>query len=98
MLWKNFAFAALFAALTGCTTVQKIWQHPPADPLAAFQERAAKYNAVVTVPTFETTPEAVYTTADKTINDGNAALEGSGQVRTGADNLMNTIGDMDDIA
>ncbi len=98
MLWKNFAFVALLSALTGCTTIHKIWHRPPADPLAAFQERAAKYNAVVTVPTFETTPEAVYTTADKTINDGNAALDGIGQLRPSEVNFINTIRELDDIA
>ena len=97
MFWKNLIFVALLAPLTGCGTLQKIWHRPPADSLAAFQARAAKYHAVVTVPTFETTPEAVYTTADLTINGGNAALDSIGRLRPSEVNFYNTIRGLDDL-
>jgi Zn-dependent oligopeptidase len=96
MLWKKISFAALLA-LAGCGTMQKIVQRAPADPLAAFQQRAAKYNSVVTVPTFETTPDAVKATADKTIADGNAMLDGIGQLRLSEVNFANTFHQLDDI-
>jgi Zn-dependent oligopeptidase len=98
MIWKCFVFAALLSALTGCSTVEKIWHRPPADPLAAFQQRAAKYHSVVTLPDFETTPEAVKATVDQTIAEGNSALDGIGQLRASEVNFHNTIRQLDDIA
>jgi thimet oligopeptidase len=89
--------AALLTALTGCSTVQKVWHRHPADPLTAFQQRAAKYHAVVAVPTFETTTNAVNATAEKTIADGNAALDGIGQLRPSEVNFVNTIRELDDV-
>ena len=98
MFWKCLTFAALLAALTGCGTVQKIWFHPPTDPLAAFQQRAAQYHSVVTLPEFETTPATVQATVDKTIAAGNAALDAIGQLRAGEVNFHNTIRELDDVA
>jgi len=88
-------------ALSGCGTMKKICPcaapAAPADPLTAFQQRAAKYHSVVTIPTFETTPDAVKATVDKTIADGNAALDGIGQLRVNEVNFINTIRQLDDI-
>ena len=83
MFWRRFSFIVLLAALaSGCSTVKKFTHRSaPADPLAAFQARAAKYHSIVTVPTFETTPDAVKATVDKTIADGNAALDSVGQLQ-----------------
>ena len=98
MFWKNISLLALLAAmLTGCGTVQKTCCCASADPLAAFQQRAAKYNSVVTVPVFETTPDAVKAAVDKTIADGNAALDRVGQLKPGEVNFGNTIRQLDDI-
>jgi len=52
----------------------------PTGSLKKFEKRAEKFNAVVTVPPFETTPEQVAATANKVIADGNAALDRIGQV------------------
>jgi Zn-dependent oligopeptidase len=98
MLWRSLMFGTLLMALTGCTMVQQIWTRRPADPLAAFQKRATQYHAVVTLPTFETTPAAVQATVDKTIAEGNAALDGIGQLRPNEVNFHNTIRELDDIA
>ena len=91
----------LAAALTGCNTMKKFCPcaaaPAPADPLAAFQQRAVKYNSIVTVPVFETTPEAVQATADKTIADGNAALDQIGRLKPGEVNFVNTIRQLDDV-
>ena len=98
MFWKCLRLAALLAALTGCGSLSSIGSRPPADPLAAFQQRAAQYHSVVTLPQFETTPDAVKATADQTIADGNAALDGVGQLRASEVNFQNTIRQLDDIA
>jgi Zn-dependent oligopeptidase len=97
MFWKSISIVALAATLTGCSTVKKIYHREPADPLAAFQQRAVKYHSVVTVPVFETTPDAVKATVDKTIADGNAALDSVGQLRANEVNFVNTIRQLDDI-
>jgi len=97
MFSKCLPFAALLLAATSCSTVQKIWHREPADPLAAFQERAQKFNAVVTIPTFETTPATVQATVDKTIADGNAELDGIGHLQPSEVNFVNTIRELDDI-
>jgi len=68
------------------------------DPLAAFQERATKYNSVVTVPTFETTPADVAATVSNTITSGNAALDRIGQLRPTDVNFTNTIRALDDMS
>jgi Zn-dependent oligopeptidase len=98
MFWKSISFVALAVALAGCGTVKKFCHRsPPADPLAAFQQRAAQYHSVITVPVFETTPDAVKATVDKTIADGNAALDSVGQLRANEVNFVNTIRQLDDL-
>jgi len=88
----------LTALAGGCSTVKKFTHRStPADPLAAFQARAAKYHSIVNVPTFETTPDAVKATADKTIADGNAMLDSIGQLKPGEVNFYNTIRQLDDL-
>jgi Zn-dependent oligopeptidase len=89
--------ALLLTALMGCAAVKRIWPPQPADPLAAFQARAAQYHSVITLPEFETTPEAVQATVDRTIAAGNAALDTIGHLRPGEANFRNTIGELDDI-
>ncbi len=49
------------------------------------------------MPVFETTPDAVKATADKTISDGNAVLDGIGQLRPNEVNFANTIRQLDDL-
>ena len=98
MIWKCLTLAALLAALTGCGALRNLGSRPPADPLTAFQQRATEYHSVVTLPQFETTPEAVQATVDQTIAAGNAALDGIGQLRASEVNFQNTIRQLDDIA
>lgn len=98
MFWKCLSGATLLIMMTGCNVVQRVWHRPPADSLGAFQQRATKYNAVVTIPTFELTPEEVKATVDRTIAEGNAALDGIGQLRTNEVNFHNTIRELDDMA
>ena len=99
MFWKYFSFIALTLSLTGCGTVKKMGhRNPPADPLTAFEQRAAKYHSVVTLPVFETTPAKVATTANQVIADGNAALDRIGQLAPGEVNFVNTIRALDDVS
>ncbi len=96
MICKSISLLAL-VALAGCSTGQRTVSGP-SDPLAAFQQRAAKYDSVVTLPVFETSPEAVETTVNRTIADGNAALDGIGRLQPNEVNFGNTIRSLDDSA
>ena len=65
--------------------------------LADFQKAAAKFNSVVTVPTFETTTNEVAATVAKTIADGNAALDNIGKLTAAQINFTNTFIALDDV-
>ena len=64
MRWNYISLIALGSMLTACCTVKKNCCSAT-DPLRAFQERAAKFNSVVTLPVFETTTNEVAATADR---------------------------------
>jgi len=65
--------------------------------LAKFQQAAAKFNAVITIPTFETTTNAVADTVARTITDGNAALDHIGRLTAADANFTNTFIALDDV-
>jgi thimet oligopeptidase len=65
--------------------------------LADFQQAAAKFNSVVTLPTFETTTNEIAATVARTIADGNAALDRIGRLGAGAVNFRNTFVALDDL-
>jgi len=65
--------------------------------LADFQKAAAKFNSVVTVPTFETTTNEVAATVATTIADGNAALDNIGKLTAAQVNFTNTFIALDDV-
>ncbi|MGD0206722.1 MAG: M3 family metallopeptidase [Verrucomicrobiota bacterium] len=96
MNWKIFLLAALAAVLTACHSVPKP-KPIPTGSLAAFQKKAEAFNEVVTVPTFETTPDEVATTATNVIAAGNAALDRIGRLKPGAVDFTNPIRALDDI-
>jgi thimet oligopeptidase len=52
----------------------------PADSLHDFQKRAAKYNAVVSIPLFETTTNEIQATLTNIVTAGNAALDRIGKL------------------
>jgi thimet oligopeptidase len=98
MFWKCLLLTILVAGLTAGCALRQWWQRPPAaDPLAAFQQHAEQYHSVVTLPQFETTPDAVRATVENTIRDGNAALDDIGRLRPSEANFHNTIRQLDDI-
>jgi thimet oligopeptidase len=78
---------ALFAAVAEAKTAS----------LADFQKAAAKFNSVVTVPTFETTTNEVAATVASTIADGNAALDTIGKLTAAQINFTNTFIALDDV-
>ncbi len=84
------------AIFTGCSTVPKP-KPIPTGSLEKFQARAEKFNEVVTVPTFETTTNAVAATADQVIASGNAGLDRIGKLSAGEVNFTNTIIALDDV-
>ena len=63
--------------------------------LAEFQAQGAKFKNVLSLPQFETAPEAIKATADKTITDGNALLDAVGKLSAGQVNFDNTLGALD---
>ncbi len=65
--------------------------------LTDFQKSAAKFNSVVTLPTFETTTKEVAATVQKTIADGDAALDRIGKLETKDVNFTNTVIALDDL-
>jgi thimet oligopeptidase len=95
MRWNYISLIALGSMLTACCTVKKNCCSAT-DPLRAFQERAAKFNSVVTLPVFETTTNEVAATADRTIAGGDAALDRIGQLNAGEVNFTNTMRALDD--
>ncbi len=62
-----------------------------------FQAETAKFNSVLTIPTFETTPEAVAAAADAVLKEADAALDEIGKLPPKAVTFANTIGALDAI-
>ena len=96
MFWKNLSLALLATALAGCHSVKN---QPAAtvDQLREFQARAAQFHSVITVPTFETSPEQITSTVQKTIADGNAALDRIGRLTSAEVTFTNTFIALDDL-
>jgi Zn-dependent oligopeptidase len=97
MRWQTIPIFIAAALLAGCSSVPKP-KPIPVGSLEKFQARAAKFNEVVTVPTFETTTNDVAATADKVIADGNAALDAIGALKADEVNFRNTIVALDDMS
>jgi len=97
MHWKIFAIFAVTLVLTACHTT------PPqptkaTGKLREFETRAAKFNSVVTLPTFETTTNEIAATLTNTIVAGNAALDRIGALAPAEVNFTNTVRALDDLA
>ena len=67
-----------------------------ADALADFQAQAAKFNAVLTVPTFERTPAEIEKSVADTLAAANAALDKIGKQDLGDVAFATTVGALDD--
>ncbi len=68
----------------------------PLEKVTTFQDRAAKFDAILTVPTFETTPAEVKRSVDGTLATANAALDKIGQQDLGDVAFASTVGALDD--
>ena len=97
MRWQGITIFIVALTLTSWSEVPKP-KPIPTGSLEKFQARAAKFNEVVTVPVFETTPDEIAATANKIIADGNAALDRIGAVKPGEVNFTNTILALDNMS
>src|SRR5664279_1580233 len=93
MQWKM----ALF--LAGCVFASSGMAQPTnqTDRLREFRKRAAAFNAVITVPQFEMTTNAIRFSLRQTIAVGNAALDRLGALKPGEVTFENTVRALDDI-
>ena len=97
MRWKIISLGALASILVGCSTVS----HQPT-PIAQgnlneFVGRTAKFNSVITIPTFETTTNEINATITNVIANGNAALDRIGKLTASEVNFTNTVRALDDL-
>jgi thimet oligopeptidase len=69
----------------------------PGDALRAFEQRAAKFNAVIRLPQFETTTNEVRAAVRDTIATGNAALDKIAALDPHEVTFANTVRALDDI-
>jgi thimet oligopeptidase len=96
MYLKYYWIFFLVLAVAGCTGVPKP-KPIPTGSLAAFQEKAEKFNEVVTVPAFETTTNEIAATLTNTIAAGNTALDHIGGLAPAEVNFANTVRALDDL-
>ena len=92
MNWKS-TFVLLTVFGTGLAVAQT---STPMGDLSAFAARAAKFKAVVTLPVFETTSNAVHETVRQTIAAGNSALDRIAALDAKKVTFQNTVGALDD--
>jgi thimet oligopeptidase len=65
--------------------------------LARFQQQAGRFNAVITLPQFETTTNAIELSVKTTIAAANAALDQIGRLQPAEVNFTNTLRALDDV-
>jgi thimet oligopeptidase len=101
MLTKPVCLLALAAMATSCSTMIDTPRagKPPVAPrsLAEIQKAGVKFKNVLRLPEFETTPEAIKTTADQTMFMANAALDAIGRLDASHVRFSNTVGALDDV-
>jgi thimet oligopeptidase len=90
---KTSLYAALLAVLTtACMDQKKVTS---TRTLTEIQNAGAKFKNVLTLPQFETTPDALKSTASQTIAEGNALLDAVGKLAPAQVNFDNTLGALD---
>jgi thimet oligopeptidase len=98
MHWKLLLLFAVTFCLAGCRSVEpKTAATAPADALREFQKRAARYNSVISIPSFETTTNEIRQSLANTIAAGNAGLDRIGVLNPGDVTFTNTVGALDDL-
>ena len=84
--------------MTACSSVQnRKVETGPLLSLEAAQERAKCFNSLIAVPNFETSPDEVKLLVQRTIADGNAALDEIGKLDRSRVNFDNTVRALDDL-
>jgi thimet oligopeptidase len=86
----------LLALLLAITTVAQ--SHNPSLSLEEFKKRANKYDALISLPKFETATNEVFVTVRNTIQQGNAALDQIGALNPKKVTFKNTVAALDDLA
>jgi thimet oligopeptidase len=97
MRWKTISYFIATAFLAGCSSVAPKPRPIAQGNLQQFQNSAAKFNAVVTIPTFETTTNELATTVANAIANGNASLDRIGKLNPAEVNFTNTVRALDDL-
>ena len=95
MNWKRIQFLLLAVLVAASSSVAQPTNQ--VDRLKEFRRRAASFNAVITVPQFETTTNALRFNLRQTIAVGNAALDRIGALKPGDVTFENTARALDDI-
>ena len=96
MFLRHIPFLLLAGFLAGCSSVSHR-STTPEDALKKFQDRAAKFHSVVSVPTFETTTNEVQASAKQAIASGNAALDRIGKLGLREVTFANTADALDEL-
>ncbi|HEY0793162.1 MAG TPA: M3 family metallopeptidase [Chthoniobacterales bacterium] len=76
---------------------EKASDSPTVPGLAQWQEKARTFNAFLTVPTFESTPEQIAAAADQAISEADQAYDAIGRLKPDEVTFTNTIKALDDI-
>src|SRR5204863_3597141 len=99
MRWKIISVLVLAGVLTACNRSREPGAVAPAESgrLKEIQQRAATYNAVISLPPFETTTNQIQTTLTNSIAAGNAALDRIGKLKPGEVTFTNTVRALDDL-
>ena len=67
-------------------------------PFTAFQERAEKFNSLISIPRFEQQPAEIRETVKQAIEEGNAALDRIGSLNRENLTFQNTVRALDDMS
>ncbi|HWD21030.1 MAG TPA: M3 family metallopeptidase [Verrucomicrobiae bacterium] len=94
---------ACAALLAGCGTSSETPQKPAAaappapTSLVDFQKLAAAHHAIISVPNFEASTNAIAAAVKSTIHDAESALDAIGKLTPAAANFQNTAVALDDV-
>ncbi|HZM03576.1 MAG TPA: M3 family metallopeptidase [Candidatus Saccharimonadales bacterium] len=95
MRLKNLLCYGLVGFAAGCGTPAPA-PRPP-ETLADFQNAAAKFHSIISLPDFETTTNAIDQSVKRTIATADAALDQIGRLQPSEVNFQNTLRALDDV-
>lgn len=102
---RIFVCLSMAAFVTGCNTPttpdlpsqNTVQMDTKNRSLADYQKAALKFNSIIRVPDFETSPEALQQSLKTTLAAANQALDQIGQLKTAEVNFSNTVVALDDL-